>query len=98
MIHNSPQPILEDRHMKVDQQPYRYPRKLKIGQKLGIMERQEIFDGLKFHDYQFLNNQIHPVSTVQFDSLIRNRQWDLTAEVQGVLGQLVTRALFVRRL
>jgi len=61
------------------------------------MDWQQLFDSFKLYDHQVLYNQIHPVSAVQFHSLIDHGQRNLTANVQAMLTNFVTSALFVRR-
>ncbi len=54
------------------------------------MKRQKPFDALKFHDKGFVNYNVHAVSTIQFDSLVDDGQWDLAPKGQIMRFQLVT--------
>ncbi len=58
------------------------PVSFKIREQLRVMHRQERFDRLEFNDHLFFDNEIEPVSAIEFDAAIFDRQRFLTLEFQ----------------
>ncbi len=62
------------------------------------MDRQQLVDGLDFHDHRVLDHQIHAVSAVQLDAFVLDRQVNLPFETEAQLTQLIAEAFLVSRL
>jgi hypothetical protein len=59
-VHNSFQAILQNWHVEVHQQSYLLIRQPQIGQKLGFVNRKQLFDCFDFYDDCVLDNQVEP--------------------------------------
>lgn len=74
------QSISEHGNVEVDQQPGVDARQLHVSQKLRLMDTQHLFDSLQLHDQAPVDQKIHPVTAIQADSLVVDRQRPLQFE------------------
>ncbi len=71
--------------IEIDQQSHIATRKLKIRKQLSLMNRQKTINGFDFHDHLFLDEQIKPITAVEFNLAVNYRQWFLLLDLQAVL-------------
>ena len=62
------------------------------------MNRENRFDGLQLQDNLFINDKVHPITTLQLDTLVDHWQVDLIPKWNCTKLELVTQALTIRRL
>ena len=60
--------------MKIQQKPDPLVRQPKVGEQLRVMDRRKPLDSLDFDDYGVFDDQIEPISAVQFHILVGDRQ------------------------
>jgi hypothetical protein len=90
--------ILDQGNIKIDQQPQLVTREPQVGDKLGFVDRQNLFDRLDLHDEQPSDNQIHPEPRVDLDVAVSDRQRHLPLKGDFTHLQLTDKALLVHRL
>jgi hypothetical protein len=89
--------VFEEDDIEVDEKADLLAAESKIGEKLGLVQRRDLFDALEFQDGFVINHNIQTIPTIQSHVLIVDRQRDLSHERQVSKGQLTTQALFIRR-
>jgi len=72
--------------------------KTHIGQYLRVMNRQDFFDGLQFHNKCAFHQEIDSESAIDVDRLVLNGDSDLTFERQSRRMQFVTKTFFISAL
>jgi hypothetical protein len=61
----------------------------------GFMNWQNPLDGFQFQDHFIADDQIDLVSAIELQTLIRDREIDLTLEGQPAKGEFMAPALFI---
>ena len=68
--------------MEIDQQAQPLSSKPEIREKLGLVNRQNSFDGLKFDDNFILDEKIEPITKVNAHSIVGHEQRKLRFDAQ----------------
>jgi hypothetical protein len=72
-IHNARNAVLDEDHVKVDEQAKAFVRQAEIRQKLFPVDRSERLDGFDFDDYLVFHDEIGPEASIYTDTLIDHR-------------------------
>jgi hypothetical protein len=95
--HPSNDSVFEYIYVEVDQKTHVFPTQPQIRHQLRGVNRQYVFNHLKFNDNQVGNNQVYAVIAVERDTFVLNRKFDLTPKLDSAQIELMTKALFVCR-
>jgi len=87
----------QDWDIEVDQQADPFVGQLKVGQKLGLVNRQQFLNGFQFQDDFVLHDQIDLVTTIRFQTFVVDRQDHLPLKAHLPKAKLVAKAFFVSR-
>jgi hypothetical protein len=60
--------------MKIEDEANLQTGQLQIGHQLRLMDWQYLIDALDLHDRLLITNDIHPIATIQLDTLILQGQ------------------------
>jgi len=66
-------------------------------QQLCLVDGHDLFNAFEFQDYRTLDDDVHPISTVQLQTFVLHWQGNLTLEVNTSKVQFVAEALFIGR-
>ncbi|AHF94576.1 hypothetical protein OPIT5_21200 [Opitutaceae bacterium TAV5] len=89
----SPYPLFQRAHFKIDEQPQREASQPQVSQGLGHMNGQDFVDALQFDGEPAIDQQIKPVSAVQRRSLVKQRQRFLALVRNTESGQFQAQCL-----
>jgi hypothetical protein len=90
-------PVFDQSHMEIDEQPKAMTRQLQVSQKLGAMNRQHLLHRLDLHDDKVANNQIHAQPGIDAKIPIHHRQHDLPLDRDTARLQFVSKAILINR-
>jgi hypothetical protein len=97
VIRNSPDAVLQDGDIEIDQQPDLLVGGFQIGQQLGRMDGQDLLNGFELHDDCVLHQQINPIIAVQLEPLVTEGQMDLASKGKTHLAQFIANAFLICR-
>jgi hypothetical protein len=97
VVRESPQAKPEGGDVEVDQQRGPEPSQAEVGQSLCRVDGQEAFDDLQLDQDFRVHHQVHPISAVERQPLVRERDRDLATKGDTSKGQLVAKARLVGR-
>ncbi len=98
VVHDSLDAILKDETLKLISSPICFMGRSQICQQLGRMDGQDLFDGFEFHQNCVLHEQIDPVTTVQLQAFVAERQMDFASESNARTAQFIADAFLICRL
>jgi hypothetical protein len=76
-------------HIEVDEESETDVRKTEVGEELGKVDWQNLLNRLNFHDHNFCNEKIDPVSGIHSKSVIDDGKEDLRLNVHARFRKLV---------
>ena len=82
-------------HVEVEEKPDTDAAQLQVGQHLRLMNVCQSLHSLDLHEHLLLNAQIHPVSGIDFESIVFDRQHDFGFDVQPAFLNLMKQAEMV---
>ena len=96
---SSPQDtVAESKDVEVDEQPDLHVSKTQVRKALRLVDRIDPIDRLEFHDDLIGDQQVDAVPGVDSEPSIRDRQSQLTLDVDLARREFVGQTRFVRRL
>jgi hypothetical protein len=75
----TPDAVLEQDDIEVQQKSDAVGGKLEVGEQLGLMQTVQCFDRFDFDDDCFFDNHVEPVSSIDLDPIVNNREKFLPA-------------------
>ncbi len=90
-------PLPQDDHVEIDEQPERQPGRLQVRKDLRRVDRREALGGLDFHEQTMPHEQVPPRLTDR-DALVGDRYSDLTQEAYAALCELSAKGFLVEGL
>ena len=94
----SPQAILQQSRMEIEQQAEAQPAHAEVGQDLGIVRRQEIRNSFDFDDQLPVHENVRTKTFGELGAFVGDRDSGLALEGDLRLLQLVAEAAFINRL
>jgi hypothetical protein len=83
--------------MEVHQQSDVLMRQAQVRQKLGFVNREQLFDRFNLYDDCVLHNYVEPVATIKLHFLVDNRKRFLFLNSEAQLLELKYQALLISR-
>jgi len=87
--------VLHEGDVPVEQEAELEVCNFEIRQQLGLMNRQKFFHGFVFNDHHLIHRHVDSEAQVNFDFLIRHREWHFTGHHMAGFFKVVGEALLV---
>ena len=75
--------------MEVQQQSDRVIAQTKVAQELGFMDWMNLIQRFDFDDQSIVDQEIDTVCVIKIESFVRNRQHDLSGDIEPAKDQFV---------
>jgi hypothetical protein len=85
----------EDGDVEVHEEANGVAGELQVGDDLSFMNWKELLDRFDLQDQKALHEHIDPISTVEREPLVAERNFDLPVDFQLSDGELVDQAAFI---
>jgi hypothetical protein len=89
--------ILKRCDLKIDQQTDVLAREAQVREQLRLIDRRDSFRALELDYNRTLYHQVHPVTAIQANALVLDREIYLARESKLSQGQLMAEAFFISR-
>lgn len=98
LVYKTLQSVFQSDFIKVNKQSGFDFGKAHVSQNLRLVDWKQFLDGFKLNNHFVLNKNINPVTAIESDSFIINRQSLLKFERHSATMQFMSKALFISRL
>jgi CheY-like chemotaxis protein len=97
-VHEAFDSVFEMHDVEADQQANRFPAELEVGNHLRVMHGTDTLNRLNLDNHEVFDEQIHPITEIQFRAVIHDRKPDLRLGANSCLAKFVLQARLLRAL